>query len=95
MSDDRDGAPAAPSDDDYRLWTPRDTAVLGLRRRHVAVLQRRLDFLEACESTGRTNDYERAEASALAAALAELRSLLAARSAEVTADVCVAEKMKL
>ena len=53
-------------------------------RRHLAVLQRRCDFLIACEATDNANSYEKAERAALQAALAELRPILDARQAAVS-----------
>lgn len=52
------------------------------KSRHLAVLQRRHDFLLAAEATDQANSYERAERAALYAALGELRALLALRGQE-------------
>jgi len=52
------------------------------KSRHLAVLQRRHDFLAACEATDTANSYERAERAALEAALGELRAVLEARQIE-------------
>lgn len=49
----------------------------GFRRKHFAVLQRRANFLAACEATGSANSYEKAERAALEAALGELRTVVA------------------
>lgn len=46
----------------------------GFRRRHLTVLQRRANFLAACEATGSANSYEKAERAALDAALGELQA---------------------
>ena len=48
----------------------------GFRRRHLTVLQRRANFLAACEATGSANSYEKAERAALDAALGELRTVV-------------------
>ena len=50
--------------------------------KHLATLQRRHDFLAACEATFTANSYERAERAALEAALGELRAILDARQTE-------------
>lgn len=55
-----------------------------IKRRHLAVLQRRHDFLLACEATDTANSYERAERAALYAALGELKALLALRDRDDT-----------
>ena len=55
-----------------------------LKNRHLAILQRRHDFLLACEATDTANSYERAERAALYAALGELKALLALRGRDDT-----------
>lgn len=50
-------------------------------KRHLTVLQRRHDFLVACEATDSANSYEKAERAALAAALGELKTILQDRLA--------------
>ena len=52
----------------------------GFRRRHLAVLQRRANFLAACEAVGSANSYEKAERAALDAALGELRTVMTSGS---------------
>lgn len=52
------------------------------RRKHLDLLQRRADFLAACEATGRANSYEKAERAALEAALGELRTVLEQKEKE-------------
>lgn len=47
-----------------------------IRRRHIAILQRRHDFLLACEATDDANSYEKAERAALEAALGELKTIM-------------------